>query len=78
MKIITNPDEEYAKEIREKIKDNNGFCPCRIKKTKDTKGWYASISKGSFFRGAGSLRYGDSIGTKFSYRVFVQKNWRGM
>ena len=37
MKIITNPDKEYAKEIREKIKDNNGFCPCRIKKTEDTK-----------------------------------------
>ena len=37
MKIITNPDKEYAKEIRERIKDNNGFCPCRINKTEDTK-----------------------------------------
>ena len=37
MKIITNPDKEYVKEIRKKLKDNNGFCPCRLTKNDDTK-----------------------------------------
>lgn len=37
MKVITNPDKEYVKEIRAKLKDNNGYCPCRIQKTDDTK-----------------------------------------
>lgn len=37
MKITTNPDKEYVKEIREKLKANNGYCPCRIRKTEDTK-----------------------------------------
>ena len=37
MKIIFN--DEISKEAREKIlqaiKDNGGYCPCRIEKTKD-------------------------------------------
>lgn len=37
MKVTTNPDKEYVKEIREKLKANNGYCPCRIRKTEDTK-----------------------------------------
>lgn len=30
IKIITNPDKEFAKEIREKIKENKGHCACAI------------------------------------------------
>lgn len=37
MKIVTNPDKEFVKEIREKLKDNSGYCPCRISKTADTR-----------------------------------------
>ena len=37
MKIITNPDTEYVSLIREKLKENDGFCPCRVVKTEDTK-----------------------------------------
>lgn len=32
-----NPDEEYVKEIRKKLKANSGYCPCRIEKNEDTK-----------------------------------------
>lgn len=37
MRIIRNPDDEYAKEVKKMIKDNNGYCPCKLVKTKDTK-----------------------------------------
>ena len=37
MRIKVNPDKEYVKEIRDKLKANNGYCPCRISRTKDTK-----------------------------------------
>lgn len=37
MLIRQNPDTEYANEIHRKIKDNGGYCPCRIEKTPDTK-----------------------------------------
>lgn len=36
-KITTNPDKEFVKEIREKLKNNQGYCPCRITKNDDTK-----------------------------------------
>lgn len=37
MKVLLNPDDRYVKEIRAKLKDNNGYCPCAIEKTRDTK-----------------------------------------
>ena len=37
MKIKTNSDAEFVKEIKTKIKANNGYCPCRLTKTPDTK-----------------------------------------
>lgn len=37
MKIMTNPDKEYVKEIKSQLKSNNGYCPCALEKTKDTK-----------------------------------------
>lgn len=36
-RTILNPDEEYVKEIRKKLKENSGYCPCRIEKNEDTK-----------------------------------------
>lgn len=35
--IKLNPDKEFVKDFREKIKANEGYCPCRISKTPDTK-----------------------------------------
>lgn len=37
MKITTNPDKEVVNKIREKLKKNSGYCPCRLKKTPETK-----------------------------------------
>lgn len=37
MTIRQTPNMEYAKEVRQKLKENNGYCPCRIGKTPDTK-----------------------------------------
>lgn len=37
MKIVTNPDKEYAKEVKSKLKANNNYCPCKLHKTPDTK-----------------------------------------
>lgn len=37
MKISLNPDKDFVKEMRDALKDNSGYCPCRIEKTKDTK-----------------------------------------
>ena len=37
MTIKQNPDKEYANEVRKKLKDNGGYCPCRLEKTPDTK-----------------------------------------
>lgn len=37
MRIILNPDTELVKEIKRQLKDNNGYCPCQLVKTKDTK-----------------------------------------
>lgn len=36
-KYKTNPDTDYVHEIRKKIKANNGYCPCQLVKTPDTK-----------------------------------------
>ena len=37
MKVIQNPDESYAAEIRHMIKENNGYCPCAVERSPDTK-----------------------------------------
>jgi len=37
MKIRSNPNKELVKEIREKLKENDGYCPCKIVKNEDTK-----------------------------------------
>ena len=37
MKIMVSTDTELVKEIRQKLKENDGYCPCRLKKTPETK-----------------------------------------
>lgn len=37
MKIIKNPDTEYVAEMKNKLKENSGYCPCSIIRNQDTK-----------------------------------------
>lgn len=37
MAIKQNPDKEYADEVKRKLKDNGGYCPCSLIKSPDTK-----------------------------------------
>ena len=32
-----NPDREFVSKFTKKLKENDGYCPCAIVKTKDTK-----------------------------------------
>ena len=36
-KIIVNEDKELVEEIRRQLKENGGYCPCRLEHTPDTK-----------------------------------------
>ena len=35
--VIKNPDSEFVRNLKKRIKANNGYCPCQIEKTADTK-----------------------------------------
>jgi hypothetical protein len=37
MKVTTNKNREIVDLIRKKLRDNDGYCPCAIEKTEDTK-----------------------------------------
>lgn len=37
LNVKLNPDKELVKEIRAALKENDGYCPCAISKTADTK-----------------------------------------
>lgn len=37
MAVKLSEDKELVQEIRNKLKINDGYCPCRIEKTIDTK-----------------------------------------
>lgn len=37
MKIKLNDDIELVKEIIQQLRDNDGYCPCRLSKTPETK-----------------------------------------
>ena len=37
MKIVVNNDKSLVNSIRKKLKDNDGYCPCRLIKNEDTK-----------------------------------------
>ena len=37
MKIKVVNDAEHVANIRQALKDNDGYCPCRLTKTEDTK-----------------------------------------
>ena len=35
--IQVNSNKELVEEIRSQLKENDGYCPCRLEKTPDTK-----------------------------------------
>jgi ferredoxin-thioredoxin reductase catalytic subunit len=37
LRIKPNPDREEFVNIYKRVKENDGYCPCRIKKNEDTK-----------------------------------------
>lgn len=37
MKIVLSSDKELVAEIRKKLKENDGYCPCKVVKNEDTK-----------------------------------------
>lgn len=37
MKIKVNDDKELVEEIRKKLVESNGYCPCKLIKNEDTK-----------------------------------------
>ena len=37
MKIKVTDDKAWAEEVRSAIKANDGYCPCKVDKTDDTK-----------------------------------------
>lgn len=37
MKTKLNPDYIHVAEVRAALKANDGYCPCRLEKTPDTK-----------------------------------------
>lgn len=37
MRFKVSENEELVAEIRQKLKDNDGYCPCKLVKNEDTK-----------------------------------------
>ena len=37
MRITTNLDKTIVEDIRRRLKENEGYCPCRLLKNADTK-----------------------------------------
>ena len=37
MKIKQNPDTKLTNEVRKQLTENDGYCPCKLEKTQDTK-----------------------------------------
>lgn len=37
LRIVRNPNEKEYNEITQKVKDNDGYCPCMLIKNDDTK-----------------------------------------
>lgn len=37
IKVTQNPNKEIVKKIKDKLKENDGFCPCSLIKNENTK-----------------------------------------
>ena len=36
-KVKVNPDKEFVLSLKNKMKENGGYCPCRLEKIEDNK-----------------------------------------
>ena len=36
-KIILNPDPDVVQTVRQGLKEKDGYCPCRLERSEDTK-----------------------------------------
>lgn len=36
MKIVRNPDEVFVRNLKKRIRQNNGYCPCKLEKSRTT------------------------------------------
>lgn len=37
VQVRINPDKEFVRDMKKALKANNGFCPCALEKSPDTK-----------------------------------------
>ena len=37
MSIVKNPDPEFCRNFKKRLKSNSGYCPCALEKTPDTR-----------------------------------------
>ena len=37
MPVIRNPDENFVRNLRRRIRRNNSYCPCKLEKKPDNK-----------------------------------------
>ena len=37
MRVVVNSDTELVNEVRKALKENNGYCPCKLKKIPENK-----------------------------------------
>jgi len=37
MAIALNPDKDYVRKMKKRLKDNSGYCPCSLIRNADTK-----------------------------------------
>ena len=37
VKVQVNPDKEIVEEIKKRLKENGGYCPCKLVNTDDTR-----------------------------------------
>ena len=37
LKIYLNPDNEFVEDFKKQLKENGGYCPCKLEETPNTK-----------------------------------------
>ena len=35
--IVLNQDKNYANDVIKRLRENDGYCPCKLERTEDTK-----------------------------------------
>ena len=45
MRVYENPDTEIAEAVKQGLKLKDGYCPCRLERTPDTKCMYTEFTQ---------------------------------